>query len=97
MVGLYCLVLGLFKLGFLLDCFSDPVLSGFVGGAVVVIMGQIPSLLGLNKVRTSLANAIHNVIATFPQANWETCIIGFTGIVIIQALQWVGKKWSKRR
>jgi len=48
-VGIYGLAVGLFKLGFLLEFISIPVLNGFISAAAIVIMlGQIPSLFGVS-------------------------------------------------
>lgn len=46
-VGIYSLVVGLLKLGFLLDFISLPLLTGFVGAAgLTILIGQVPALFG---------------------------------------------------
>jgi sodium-independent sulfate anion transporter 11 len=97
MVGVYALFLGLFKLGFLLDYVSAPILSGFISAAsLVIIMGQIPSLLGLDNVRSGTAPTIHDVFTMLPKVSWQTFLIGISGIILLVALQLMGQKLGKR-
>ena len=65
-VGIYCLIIGGLKLGFLLEFVSIPVLHGFISAAGIVIMlGQIPSLFGV-KVGTGTGTIIHDIFAQVP-------------------------------
>lgn len=46
-VGVYGLIMGLLKLGWLLDFISLPVLTGFVGAAgLTIFIGQVPAVFG---------------------------------------------------
>ena len=48
LVGVIALVAWLFRLGFLVNLISGPVLKGFlVGTGLVIIMSQIPKILGI--------------------------------------------------
>jgi high affinity sulfate transporter 1 len=48
LVGIFFLLVGLFRLGWLANLVSKPVMSGFLQGIVLVtIVGQVPSLLGI--------------------------------------------------
>ncbi|KAF1846482.1 sulfate permease [Cucurbitaria berberidis CBS 394.84] len=95
-VGIYSLVIGLLKLGFLLEFISVPVLSGFISAAAIVIMlGQIPSLFGIT-VRSGTANIIHDLFAKIPQYDGPTCGIGLGGIVLLVAMQKVGQRWGSK-
>lgn len=95
-VGIYALVIGMLRLGFLLEFISVPVLSGFISAAAIVIMlGQIPSLFGIT-VRTGTANIIHDLFAKIPQYDGPTCGIGLGGIVLLVAMQKMGQRWGKK-
>lgn len=95
-VGIYSLVIGMLKLGFLLEFISVPVLNGFISAAAIVIMlGQVPSLFGVT-VRTGTANIIHDLFAKIPQFDGPTCGIGLGGIVILVAMQKMGQRWGKK-
>ena len=95
-VGIYALVIGLLKLGFLLEFISVPVLSGFISAAAIVIMlGQIPSLFGIT-VRSGTANIIHDIFAQIPQWDGATTGIGLGGILILVLMQKMGQRWGKK-
>jgi len=62
MMGVYGLILGSLRLGFLLEFISLPILSGFISAvAITIILNQMPSLLGENNVGDGVANQIHDV------------------------------------
>lgn len=95
-VGIYALVIGLLKLGFLLEFISVPVLSGFISAAAIVIMlGQIPSLFGIT-VGSGTANIIHDIFAKIPQWDGATTGIGLGGILILVLMQKMGQRWGKQ-
>ncbi len=49
LVGAFLVVAGLLRLGFLANFISDPILTGFKAGVgVVIIVGQVPKLLGVH-------------------------------------------------
>lgn len=74
-VGIYCLVIGGLKLGFLLEFVSIPVLHGFISAAGIVIMlGQIPSLFGV-KVGTGTGTIIHDLFAQIPVSSHSASYI----------------------
>ncbi|KAL0937086.1 sulfate permease [Colletotrichum truncatum] len=97
MVGIYSLVLGLLKLGFILDYISVPVLSGFLSAAAItILLGQVGSLVGLSNVPSGTASIINNVFSRIPEMEPLTIAIGFSGIVMLYILEFIGKKWGKK-
>ncbi|KAJ4352489.1 uncharacterized protein N0V89_007837 [Didymosphaeria variabile] len=95
-MGIYCLIIGGLKLGFLLEFVSIPVLHGFISAAGIVIMlGQIPSLFGV-KVGTGTAKIIHDLFAQIPDFKGPTVGVGLGGIVLLVALQKMGQKWGSK-
>ena len=93
-MGVYGLILGFLKLGFLLDFISYPVLTGFISAvAITIIINQMDSLLGENDVRDGTAKAVHDIFAKLPEANVYTCAVGFTGILFLWGLEQSGKRW----
>lgn len=96
-MGIYGMVLGFLKLGFLLEFVSTPVLNGFISAAAIVIgLGQVKSLLGEDNVGDGVGTQIHDVFAQLPNANGLTCAIGLSAIVILVALEQVGKRWGSK-
>ncbi|KAF4444185.1 putative sulfate permease SutB [Fusarium austroafricanum] len=96
MMGVYNLILGFLKLGFLLEFISLPVLSGFITAiAITIILNQMPSLLGEANVGSGAATQIHDIFNELPNANGWACLIGLTGILFLTILEKSGKRWSK--
>ncbi|KAI8299908.1 putative sulfate permease [Colletotrichum sp. SAR11_240] len=97
MVGIYSLMVGLLKLGFVLDYISVPVLSGFLSAAALtILLGQVGSLVGLSDVPSGTASIINNVFSRIPEMEPLTIAIGFSGIILLYALEFIGKRWGKK-
>ena len=93
MVGVLQFSLGIFRLGFLVNFLSHPVISGFTSAAALIIgLSQLKHLLGINIPRS---NYIHEVLynAFLEAANIHplTVVIGLAGIATIIMV----KKWKK--
>ncbi|KAH6720168.1 sulfate permease [Leptodontidium sp. MPI-SDFR-AT-0119] len=97
MVGVYSLAMGVLGLGFLLDYVSVPVLTGFISATALIIgFGQVGSLVGLSNVPTGVFPVIGNVLKRLPDWDGPTCGIGVGTILILLALEKVGKTWGKK-
>ncbi|REE80715.1 SulP family sulfate permease [Lutibacter oceani] len=85
MMGVLQVLFGFFKLGFLVNFLSRPVISGFTSAAALIIgLNQLKHLLGVQIVRD---NRIHILIfEAFQQVkeiNWITFSIGLFSILIL--------------
>ncbi|KAI1174887.1 sulfate permease [Nemania sp. FL0916] len=97
MVGVYGLVVGLLGLGFLLDFISIPILTGFISATALTIgFGQVGSLVGLDNTPSTVFAIIGDVLHRLPKWDGPTSGIGFGSVVILYALEKVGKKWGKK-
>jgi sodium-independent sulfate anion transporter 11 len=97
MVGVYSLAMGVLGLGFLLDYVSVPVLTGFISATALIIgFGQVGSLVGLTGTPTMVFDIIGDVLKRLPHWDGPTCGIGIGTIVVLLALEKVGKKWGKK-
>jgi sodium-independent sulfate anion transporter 11 len=95
-IGIYALVIGMLKLGWLLEFIAIPVLSGFISAAAIVIMlGQIPSLFGVS-VDSGTGNIIRELFQQIPDFDGPTTGIGLGGIVILVLMQKMGQRWGKK-
>nr|EAQ71607.1 hypothetical protein MGCH7_ch7g1014 [Pyricularia oryzae 70-15] len=73
-MGVFGMVLGFLKLGWLLEFISLPILSGFITAvAITIALNQMPSLLGISGVGSGTAQQIHDVFAFLPRASLMTC------------------------
>lgn len=94
MMGVVQLILGIFRLGFLVSFLSRPVISGFTSAAAIIIgMSQLRHLLGTDIEQS---NQIHiiviNTIQKLPDINYPTLLIGLVGIALIIGLRLINKK-----
>lgn len=93
-MGVIQLLLGLLKMGFLVNFLSKPVISGFTSAAAIIIgFSQLKHLLGTdmqgsNQIYTLLINALN----TIGQTNLYTLGIGLCSMIILIALKKINNK-----
>lgn len=85
MVGVIQLLLGFFRMGFLVNYLSHPVISGFTSAAAVIILfSQLKHLLGVDLDSSKhIHELIINVITQLPNVNLFALAIGLGGILLI--------------
>lgn len=93
LVGLIQFGMGIFKLGFVVNFLSHPVISGFTSAAAIIIgLSQIKHLFRINLPSTEYVQEM--IVAIFQNIgdiHWVTFGIGLLGIIIIK----FGKKIHK--
>lgn len=85
MIGLIQFLMGVFKLGFVMNFISHSVIAGFTTAAAIIIAStQIPSLFGyqVTKYDVVFLNFVE-IIQSLPQTHWLTLIIGSASVVLI--------------
>ncbi|MEM9546327.1 MAG: solute carrier family 26 protein [Bacteroidota bacterium] len=85
MVGLIQFIMGIFRLGFLVNFLSHPVIAGFTSAAALIIgFSQLKHLLGINIPRSNHVHEIlGNAFSNFDSVNLQTLTIGLVAIAII--------------
>jgi sulfate permease, SulP family len=84
MGGAMCLVFGWLKLGFLAHFLSHPVLSGFTSGsAVLILVGQLPALFGLQRVSGNVFEALQQLAVQLPSTNGVTLGLGLVCLLAL--------------
>lgn len=87
-VGVVALVAGLLRLGFLANFISEPVLKGFiVGMALVIIVGQLPKLFGVEGGEGNFFKKLWAVITDLGNANGWTILVGGLCLVTVLGLR----------
>ncbi len=91
MVGGIQILLGVFRVGFLVNFISHPVIKGFTyAAALMIAVSQIKYILGISIPRDHfIGNVIINLIHQLGKTNWPTLAIGLVSIVILVGL----KRW----
>lgn len=84
-VGVIQLAMGLFRLGFLVNFLSHPVIAGFTSAAALIIgFSQLKHLLGIDIPRSNhVHEIIRNAIANIGDVNTYTLAIGIGAIALI--------------
>lgn len=92
-VGLILLGAGLARLGFIADFFARPVLTGFVAGlALVIAVGQLPKLLGVEGGGTTFFGKLETVLRELGATNLATLAVGAIALALILALRKLAPK-----
>lgn len=85
LMGIFQILFGVLRLGFLVNFLSKPVISGFTSAASLIIgLNQLKHLLGIdihrnNKIQFLVVEAIQHL----KEINWLTTTIGIGSIIII--------------
>ncbi|WP_378184959.1 SulP family inorganic anion transporter [Aquimarina sp. W85] len=92
-MGSIQLALGLFRMGFLVNFLSKPVISGFTSAAAIIIgLSQLKHLLGTPIERSNqIHHVVRNAIATIDQTHLYTLGIGIISIFLIKGLKKIHK------
>ena len=87
-VGVFLVVFGLLRMGWIADFISIPVMAGFLEGVVfVTIIGQVPKLFGLDGgYGGNFFQRLLSILYELPDTNVRTLIIGLGSIVLIIAI-----------
>jgi SulP family sulfate permease len=88
-VGLFQLIFGLFRMGFVVNFLSRPVISGFTSGsAIIIASNQIGNLLGLDMKRNNhIQDLFFDFIHALKDIHWITAVIGIFSILILILLK----------
>lgn len=94
MVGSIQFLLGLMRMGYLVNFLSKPVISGFTSAAaIIIICSQIKHLLGMSAAGSNKFHLlIQNLFLALDSINWITFLVGLSGIILLIAF----KKWTKK-
>ncbi len=88
--GVVGLLAGLLRLGFIASFISDPVLKGFIVGlALVIIMGQVPKIIGIEKPEGDFFEQLWGVLTHLGDTQWRTLLIGGLSLLLVLAV----KRW----
>lgn len=85
--GVMLLVMGLFKLGFIANFLSHPVISGFItASGILIAVSQLKHILGVKVTGHNLMEIGQSLLAKIPDTNMPTLIIG---VISTAFLFWV--------
>jgi Sulfate permease family len=81
------------RLGWLADYFSRPVLIGYVHGvAVVLVIGQVGKLLGLDVSGIEPLDQLGEVVQELGEISWQTTVVGLVALSVLLPLRFVAPR-----
>ena len=95
--GITLIVMSVFRLQFLINFISVPVLAGFTSAAAIKIgVSQLKGMFGLSIPRGHFFHTVYNNFANLKQARVADSLLGFACLAIFIALRRVGA-WNMGR
>ena len=87
--GLVLLALGVFRLGFLANFLSHPVIAGFItASGILIATSQLKHILGISASGQNLVEIVGSLVENLGQINLPTAVIGAASVAF---LFWVRK------
>ncbi|MCX7567465.1 sulfate permease [Sulfitobacter sp. F26169L] len=75
--GVILLGMGLFRLGFIANFLSHPVISGFItASGIIIAASQLKHILGIDAAGHNLLDLGLSLITNLPEIHWITAVIG---------------------
>jgi SulP family sulfate permease len=88
LVGAMLILASLLRLGFVANFISDPVLAGFKAGiGVVIVIDQLPKLLGIHIEKTGFLRDIRSLILHLPQTSRIVLAISVVMLMVMIILE----------
>jgi MFS superfamily sulfate permease-like transporter len=88
--GIFCILAGLLRLGFVADFMAKPILVGFLNGvAIHIFLGQIGKVFGFSMKSHGIVPSLLEFIQKVPQTHLATLAVGVLTIGVMLA----GKRW----
>ena len=88
LVGVFLLLSGVFRLGFVANFISDPVLTGFKAGiGLVIVVDQVPKLLGIHFSKGGFFQNVISIAQHVPDTGVATLILALITLIVLAGLE----------
>src|SRR5215470_5451692 len=88
LIGVFFLLFGIMRMGWVATFISTPVMRGFIEGLVyVTIIGQVPHLLGIAGASGNFFTKFWNVVQHLPDASLAPVLTGLLSLAAMQLLR----------
>ncbi len=99
MAGILQILMGVFKLGFLIELVSEPVIVGFTtGSAFLIAATQFSNMLGIPKCKKKPCHfheSVGNVLDHTGDFSGPTILFAFIALTFLLVLKYPVKKWLR--
>ncbi len=93
MVGTIQFLMGVFRLGFLVNFLAHPVIAGFTSAAALIIgASQLKHLLGLSIPRGKVHETLIHIGQHWSEVHWLTFVIGLGAVIILLLFKKINKR-----
>jgi high affinity sulfate transporter 1 len=93
LAGLICVAAGIARLGFIANYVSQPILTGYMAGvSLLVIGGQLGRLFGFKVAADNFFLQVLEVLRRWQETNWLTLTLGIGSIAL---LFWLKRRWPR--
>ncbi|MBM3117639.1 SulP family inorganic anion transporter [Jeongeupia naejangsanensis] len=83
MAGLFCMLASRFRLGFLADFLSRPILAGLLNGvAINIIIGQLGKVSGLTLTGKDVIGQLLSLLEQLGRIHWPTLLLALATIAV---------------
>jgi high affinity sulfate transporter 1 len=88
LVGAFLLLAGIFRMGFIANFISDPVLTGFKAGVgLVIVVDQVPKLLGVHFDKGPFFQNILSIFQYLPATSVPTLLLALVTLALVFGLE----------
>lgn len=82
--GVILVVAGLLRLGWVAQFLSEPIVTGFVAGLVVlIVVGEVPALAGVSAPRGGILERLADLVRGLPDFHGLTLAVGVAALVVL--------------
>lgn len=86
--GVLCIAFGIFRLDFIANFLSKPILNGYLNGlAISIIVGQFSKVFGYSIKSQGLFRMLYEFFSKIEQTHIITFAIGFSGFIFLRFLK----------
>lgn len=91
--GLLFLMLAVFRMGWISQFLSKPVITGFLfGAAIQVVIGELPKLTGTEAEGSNSWKKLWSWIESLPDTDGTTLVVGVASLVLVFGLKYLAPK-----
>ncbi|ODT82716.1 MAG: sodium-independent anion transporter [Pelagibacterium sp. SCN 64-44] len=95
--GIMLALMGLFRLGFIANFLSHPVISGFItASGIIIATSQVGGLLGIRTEGHAMPELLASIIAHIGGVNWWTAAVGGLALALLLWIRLDLKNWLAR-
>ncbi|MHB1101579.1 MAG: SulP family inorganic anion transporter [Devosia sp.] len=95
--GLILAIMGLFRLGFIANFLSHPVISGFItASGIIIATSQLGGLLGIPTNGHAMPELVMSTFEHLGQINFDTVAVGAVALALLLWIRLDLKNWLKR-